>query len=294
MLRQCCHTEWTGRVPKSYGALTSTSSIHISWVICNFSGLKNKSFLVENITLRFPLPNYQLSKLLYSQSQPSTRVVDCYRTNLMLSNWERLNCLQILTNEPPDAKFAISMSTGQKTHVRLKNSSFQETSLIQWHLFAKNEPAIINFLLKLGKKFFIFLNLFTALPSNVIPGSFLSLSHVLVCLSSLLDPFPNKKIASSVDRVKICHVVRKYSRDYLITMSLKSDGQIIFDREQIVQKNNVVLPTSNQKSTVLRKLHPTNVGTVSRLVFFKQNQRLKTSVETATFINSKTLLLPYS
>ncbi len=77
-------------------------------------------------------------------------------------------------------------------------------------------------------------------------------------------------------------------------MSLKSDGQIIFDREQIVQKNNVVLPTSNQKSTVLRKLHPTNVGTVSRLVFFKQNQRLKTSVETATFINSKALLLPYS
>ena len=46
----------------------------------------DKSFLVEDVTLRFPFPNNQLSQGLDAQGQPGAGLVDRQRADLVVSH----------------------------------------------------------------------------------------------------------------------------------------------------------------------------------------------------------------
>lgn len=81
---------------------------------------------------------------------------------------------------------------------------------------------------------------------------------------------------------------------YFESMGLKSDWNVVLKREEIVDIDCVVLAACYEESTVRSELEITNVGTVSGLVFFQENQRFKTSINATAFIYSKALLLTYT
>ena len=104
----------------------------------------------------------------------------------------------------------------------------------------------------------------------MISFSFSGLNKILILLGSVLNPFPNKKIAARINGIERVHIMRESCADYFVVMHFESDCNISFDRKQIVDKNYVVLATCHQETTVGRKVNVSNIATVTSLVLFYQ------------------------
>lgn len=74
-------------------------------------------------------------------------------------------------------------------------------------------------------------------------------------------------------------------------MCLESYRDVVVQRKQVVEKDDVVFAAGDEKSAVFRKLDPTDVGTMPCFVLLQQYQRLEASVYTTTFVYCKALLL---
>lgn len=74
-------------------------------------------------------------------------------------------------------------------------------------------------------------------------------------------------------------------------MDLETDSDITFDREQVVNPDNVVLTCSKEESIVGGKSNAGNVRRMTVLVFFDQNERLEGSEQTWSTIDNETVIL---
>jgi hypothetical protein len=83
----------------------------------------DESSLVDDIALRFPLPDNHLTQRFDTQSQPCAGVIHCEATYLMLSNCKGLNLFQLLSHEFPNAEFAVAVGTCKETCFRFIDSS---------------------------------------------------------------------------------------------------------------------------------------------------------------------------
>jgi len=81
-------------------------------------------------------------------------------------------------------------------------------------------------------------------------------------------PFPNVNIRTRIDWVNIFHIQWVIKTDYFISVNLESDGDITFDREQIIHVNDVVLSCSKEKSIVWREFYVGYIGWMSVFVLF--------------------------
>jgi hypothetical protein len=137
----------------------------------------------------------------------------------------------------------------------------------------------------------LFLLAYYFLPANVVSGSLSGLLEILILLSRFFNPFPNKKIASRINRVEIFHIMRKSSCYNLVTMCFERDSEVTFKREEVVKKDEIILSASDQKSTVSAEIQSANVAAMSRLVLLNQHQRFEATINTRTFIDRKAMLL---
>lgn len=74
-------------------------------------------------------------------------------------------------------------------------------------------------------------------------------------------------------------------------MDLETDSDITFDREQVVDPDNVVLTCSKKESIVGREPNAGNIRGMTVLVFFDQNERFKGSVMTWSTVDYETVIL---
>jgi hypothetical protein len=65
--------------------------------------------------------------------------------------------------------------------------------------------------------------------------------------------------------------MRKGSGNDFISVCLESYGDIVVEREKVVEEDNVVLATGDQKSAVFGKLDQTDVSTMPCFILLQQN-----------------------
>ena len=73
-------------IPQFDLAVVCTGGNEFVLIEMNGLGLVNEAFLVDDITLRFPLPYDDLTECFESQTNPCSRSVDSHCTDLVFTN----------------------------------------------------------------------------------------------------------------------------------------------------------------------------------------------------------------
>ena len=84
-----------------------------------------ESFLVDDITLRFPLPDNNLPERLQSQTDPCTWGVDSKSADFVLPNWESLYFSELLIDQLIDGELSFTISWGEESIVGIIKDSFE-------------------------------------------------------------------------------------------------------------------------------------------------------------------------
>lgn len=125
MLLKSSQTITTDFIPYLYFSIISSSGDEFMIIEMDSLSLVNETFLVKNITLRLPLPNYDLPKCFKSKTYPCSRCIDCQCTDLVLSNWECLDFCQLLFYQLENRKLSFTVSTSQKSIIWIVWHSFE-------------------------------------------------------------------------------------------------------------------------------------------------------------------------